>query len=305
MTSQTYRGVRFRRTDTNTVVIERQIVNGVKIPELEVNVSFEGKIFTIDTAHQFVIDNLLQTRTVLTKTGAFYNDAYDKNLLGEINFKDIRSGFLGLSDSDARGEFVRRSTAFTGDIIDLPFGDDYSYNFDVPGNENDIEIQRDRILSLISDVQLGVLSLEDTGITQSILQIALSSAAAGNFAFITGHELGGHGNNPNFRHYPNFQNVSPGSPNSVLNDIAYLAGALDMFNLGYAFAPERRGLVSIGDGPFSARGLLLGQFTPESVIDIGGGQVSTTSAEDLFKFGVLSGYGGGKGLHAFKSLIRN
>lgn len=241
MTNQTYRGVQFRRTDRNTVLIERQIVNGVKIPELEVNVSYEGKIFTIDTAHQFVIDNLLQTRTVQTKTGTFYDNAYDKNLYGEINFKDIRSGFLGLSDSNARGELVRRTTVFGGDIVDLPFGDDYSYNFDVPGNEIDIEIQRSRVLSLISDVQLGVLSLADTGITQSILNNALSSSAAGNFAFITGHELGGHGNNPNFRHDPNFRNVLPGSPGSVFSDIAYLAGALDMFNLGYAFAPARGG----------------------------------------------------------------
>ena len=53
-----YRGVTYRKIDGDSFKIEKQLVNGIKIPELELNVKYEGMIYNIDNSIEFLIDSL-------------------------------------------------------------------------------------------------------------------------------------------------------------------------------------------------------------------------------------------------------
>jgi hypothetical protein len=53
-----YRGVKYRVVSSNTIIIDRQLVNGIKIPEVEVNVKVTGRLINNATAaYQIAIDN--------------------------------------------------------------------------------------------------------------------------------------------------------------------------------------------------------------------------------------------------------
>ncbi len=121
-----YRGVRYRRIDSDSIIIERQIVDGIKIPEIEVNVKFEGQEFTVETSFQYIIRNLLRSRQADTKTGEFYDHAYDESLEGEINFREYSS------DSNVGATFGvnRIVNVRDGKVVDF-LGDDYVIDINV------------------------------------------------------------------------------------------------------------------------------------------------------------------------------
>ena len=90
-----YRGVKYRVVSSNTIIIDRQLVNGIKIPEVKVNVKVTGRLINNATAaYQIAIDNIIETRnrngiSISTNSGTFFNNAYDNSTSGNINFTDI------------------------------------------------------------------------------------------------------------------------------------------------------------------------------------------------------------------------
>ena len=176
--------------------VERQIVNGRKIPELTINIKNTSVLIDIDTALRLVAENLTTESQYLssnglqlTRTGQFYAGAYDSNQSGSFNFTDIGvypnmfgGGYQDV-DPNVIGNFGYKNTI-------LGIGDEFVYNIDVPLFTNDIT-QKSMILDGLTAGGSYPLSL---------INSARDNLISNQFTFLSAHELGGHGMNPGIGH---------------------------------------------------------------------------------------------------------
>lgn len=250
--------VNYMKVDDDTYIINRQVVNGVYIPELKINILATSADITIDSALRIVAENLTinsfyynGTERVLTETGKFYADAFEREISGVINFTDIGasllSDLLGMESSEPTtlGEFSADnkevSPSNPNGRVAQSLGYDFEFNVDVPLLQKFVNDQRDLFGLYRSALDNGQISTGERGVSYSVINFGINNALSNVFTILSAHEVDGHGNNTFLDHDPNLRFAS-----QLERDPAYNAEWYDAFNTGVIYASQNTLLGIVG-----------------------------------------------------------